>query len=106
MMDLQLVGAAAAVVSSVALGLRANMLKPKTVAWFTAPTAVWLPMGLHSILLLALALALFRGALALPALVILVFVFQAISNLTLLWNLARQAPRSPEGGQGFPDPAG
>jgi hypothetical protein len=75
---------------SAALGLRANMLKPTFSSWFAAPTIVWLPLMLSSIVMASVALAILRGA-HMSGLVAVAFAAQAVASVSLLWNLARQS---------------
>ncbi len=86
-----LLAAIATGVTSAALALRANMLKPHFGSWYTAPRVVWLPLALLSIVMASVSFQLWRGVVHTPALFALAFFAQAVVSVSLLWNLARQS---------------
>lgn len=82
--------AAAALLASACLGLRANMLKPQFTSWTTAPVWVWVSIGILSVVELIVSASMFRGMSATPREAV-VHTVLAVSSGIMLWNLERQA---------------
>ncbi len=82
----------AAGVACVAMGLRANMLKPKFQRWRTPPTIVWVALLVCSAILGGASVSLLTGDAGIKgtAREAVVYTILAISALVLLWNLGRQ----------------
>lgn len=89
MTGLDIFAASCAMTSSVALGLRANMLKPHVNSWFTAPTAIWLLLMLLSVALAVAAISIVRTG-GTTGRELIVYVASALSSVAMLINLVRQ----------------
>ncbi len=89
--------ALAALFSSVALGLRANMLKPHVESWWTPPTRVWLSLSALSVALGVAALSIAFGNHA-TGREMLVYLASAVSSTIMLVNLATSSASGDDGG--------